>query len=560
MFTITMPQAGNTMTDGTVVRWHKDEGQTVEPGEILLEVETDKATVEVESAHAGTLLKVLVDAGTTVPVHAPIALIGRPGEDTTAAVAAAQAKLADLRAGAELSAGEPVNDAAPQGQPPQTAPPQAELAGETARVESTASQPAEAASRAQPQPSAARPGGPVIPVLMPQVGNTMEEGTILKWRVQPGETVREGDILFEVETDKANIEVEAVDAGRLARILVGEGETVAIKTPVAFLADNDADVDAYLASQPAEAAAAAAEAPAAGAAAPAEAPAATAVAAPPVSRGGRAKASPAAKKLARERGIDLSLLGAGSGPGGRILSTDVPEAPPAAAPRRPAAAPGKTTRRAMSPMREAIARNLSASKRTIPHFYIKRTIDAGGLQDFYRLQKEKFPCTINDFLVAACAKAVQEFDLFRCRLDGEELVECPTANIGIAVGVPDGLVVPVLVNAAAFSLKNLAAETKRIVAAAREGKLEGVGQGVFTITNLGMFGIEEFSAIINPPEAAILAVGAIREEVVVRDGQMTPGRRMTLVLSCDHRIVDGMLAADFMNRLKELLEWPGQLV
>ena len=210
-------------------------------------------------------------------------------------------------------------------------------------------------------------------------------------------------------------------------------------------------------------------------------------------------------------------------------------------------------------MRKAIARNLQASKQSIPHFYMQMTIDAGALHAFYKRQKALYPCTLNDVIVLAAARTVTEFPAFRSRIDGEEVVELPWANIGIAVGLEDGLVVPVVLAADRFELKQLAAETRRLVEAARKGKVEGVGQGVFTITNLGMFGIERFSAIINPPEAAILAVGAIREDVIVREGSMKPGRVMTLTLSADHRIVDGLLAARFLQRLKELLERPEQL-
>jgi len=210
----------------------------------------------------------------------------------------------------------------------------------------------------------------------------------------------------------------------------------------------------------------------------------------------------------------------------------------------------------MSPMRKAIARNLLASKQTIPHFYMTFTIDADPLMAFYRARKAQHACTVNDVVVMACARALPDFPPVRSRLDGEEIVEFPTANIGIAVGMEDGLVVPVLVAAERLTFRQLAGETSRIVEAARGGKIESMGQGVLTITNLGMFGVQQFSAIINPPEAAILAVGAVREDVVVRDGAMRPGRVMTVTLSGDHRIVDGLVAAKFCARLREILEAP----
>jgi pyruvate dehydrogenase E2 component (dihydrolipoamide acetyltransferase) len=280
------------------------------------------------------------------------------------------------------------------------------------------------------------------------------------------------------------------------------------------------------------------------------------------------KASPAARRIAAEKNIDLSTVGMGSGPGGRIVSTDVQ----AASPRRPAppvaAAPSPAIavsaegvkRNKMSKMRKAIAANLLLSKQTIPHFYLRGTINAETLIAFYQGEKAKYPCSINDVVVMACAKAIGEFAPFRSRIEGDEIIEFPSANIGIAVGMDEGLVVPVLLQAEQMDLKKIGQESKRIANAAKAGKIEGLGQGVFTITNMGMLGVEEFAAIINPPEAAILAVGAAREAVIVSGGTLKPGKVMTMTLSVDHRVIDGMLAAKFMARLKELLEWPGQLM
>ena len=373
----------------------------------------------------------------------------------------------------------------------------------------------------------------------------MEEGTILKWHVQPGATIAKGQVIFEVETDKANIDVEATDAGRLARIVVPEGGTLPVLLPVAYLAENDTDVDAFLAGQPS------------GAAVPVQAtgPAVATpvrenvVLAPAVSVGGRVKASPAARKLAQERGIDLHALAGGAGPGGRILSSDVPLS----------AAPAGSQRRRMSKMRSAIARNLLLSKQTIPHFYVRLTIDAEPLLEFHQKCKAQFPCSITDVLLLACARLIREFPAFRSLLEGEEISETPSVNIGMAVGLDEGLVVPVLVGAERLRLQQIGTESRRLAAGARSGKLEGIGLGTFTITNLGMFGTEEFAAIINPPETAILAVGTIREGVVVKDGALRPGKLMTLTLSADHRIIDGMLAAKFLAQLKEMLEAPEKL-
>jgi len=389
----------------------------------------------------------------------------------------------------------------------------------------------------------------------------MEEGTIVKWRVALGDTIAVGDVIFDVETDKATIEVEADKAGRLAKIVAGEDQTVPIKEPVAYLGEDEAAVDAYIAAQ---AKADVAQSP----------PAVSGVVAdvaqsPPAgvgSSGGRVKASPAARKLAAELGADLAGL-AGTGPGGRIVTADVSSAPrsvgaglPAAsdvAPARAVSGPvGEPTRTKLAGMRKAIAANLTKSKQNIPHFYLRISIDAEAMMTFYRSQKARFKCSVNDVVLMACGRAMHEFPAFRSRLEGDEVVELPSANVGLAVGLDNGLVVPVMQDVDRLSFQQVAGESKRLAEAARGGKVENMGKGSFTITNLGMFGVEEFSAIINPPESALLAVGAAREAVIVRDGAMKPGRVMTATLSCDHRVVDGMLAAKFAARLKELLENP----
>jgi len=503
--TVIMPKAGNTMEEGTIITWHVKEGDTIAVGDVLFEVETDKAAVEVEATDAGRLARIVANEGDIVPIFDPVAYLA----DDDAAVDAYLAAQGGATTG---TAPAPAAEAAP----------------------------------------AAVPDG-VVPVIMPKAGNTMEEGTIITWRVKAGDTIAVGDVLFEVETDKAAVEVEATDAGRLARIVADEGDIVAVFDPVAYLADDDATVDAYLAAQPSTTAAPAPAAPAAAATA-ASAPS---VAQAPAARtaGGRVKASPAARKLAAERGIDLAAIGAGSGPGGRILSSDVPATSPAAAPR-PAAVAGQAGRTPMSSMRRAIAGNLQASKQTIPHFYMEITVGADAMMDFYRGEKAKYKCSVNDVVVRAVSTAIAELPALRSQVDGNDVITHPNANIGIAVGIDEGLVVPVLAAAEHLSLQQLAVETRRIVEAARNGKIANMGRGVFTISNMGMFGIHRFSAIINPPESGILAVGAVREDTVVTDGAIKAAKVMTMTLSCDHRIVDGLVAAQFLGRIKELLEEP----
>lgn len=399
-------------------------------------------------------------------------------------------------------------------------------------------------------------------ILMPQAGQSMEEGTIVKWRKAEGDSVKSSEVLLEVETDKAVVEVEAGHDGVLRKILVGEGTTVPVKTRIALIGSAGEALPADLgAAAPAAAKPAAASAPAQPAAVPA--PLAAPAPAPAPTAGGAIKASPAARKQAMERGIDLAGATPGSGPGGRITTRDLPAGTPVSKPVASPLAPpvpGTATRRKLTGMRKAIARNLSVSKQTIPHFYMKMTINAAPLTACQRAEKAKYPCSINDFITKACAIAIREFPAFRSRIENDELVELADSNIGIAVGMTDGLVVPVLLNADALPIHQVASETRRLVENARTGKIENMGKGVFTITNLGMFGIDEFTAIVNPPEAAILAVGAARETVMVHDGAMWPGKAITLTLSADHRVVDGLPAAKFMARLKELLESPAGLI
>ena len=507
MPTLTLPQAGKSALSATVLRWRKRIGDTVRKGDVLLEVETDEGLAAIESALDGTLKEVLTEAGRTIPVGAPLAVI-----------------------------------------------------------EAGATQPTIQATQDKPTPVTQMnvPAGKVVPILMPKAGQSMEEGVIVKWHAQAGAAISKGAILFEIETDKATMEVEAPDSGRLARIVVAEGASSPVLLPVAYLADNDADVDAFIAAtgggQAAATGATTASAPAA------EKPVVETSARATTTETGRVKASPAARKIAGERGVDLTTVARGSGPGGRILSTDIPAAgatKPAVAAAAPVAQgelPAGVVRKRMSGMRKAIARNLTLSKTTIPHWYITSRINAGAMMTLYKSQKAKVGCSVNDVIVMACAKAIMEFPAMHSRVDGETVLEFPGANIGVAVGMDDGLVVPVVMNAEQLTLAQLAVETKRLANQARAGKIENMGQGIFTISNLGMFGVDDFVAIINPPEAAILAVSAVREDVIVKDGAIKAGQTLNLTLSGDHRLIDGTLGAQFMARLKALLENPVQLI
>lgn len=397
--------------------------------------------------------------------------------------------------------------------------------------------------------------GSVTPILMPQAGQSMEEGTIISWLVSQGDTVQIGQVICEIETDKATMEVESTHAGRIGRIVAAEGDIVEVKQPIAFLADSDEDVQEYLA-RATEACGESESAERAPAGAPTiEKPAGQeSTAQAPVSSQGRVKASPAARKLARAKGVELSMIAGGSGPGGRIISRDVEGA------QAGSAGTGQARLTELSKMRRAIAQNLLWSKQNVPHFYTKITVLADELMAVYRRSKESFQCSINDFVTRACALIVAQMPAFRSQYTPEGIIEQPFANIGIAVGTDNGLTVPVVAGADKLSFSELAAKSRDVAAAARAGKLEGVGQGVFTISNLGMFGVEEFSAIINPPESAILSVGTVREDVIVSNGSMRCGLVMTMVLSADHRVIDGMAAGQFASKIKELLENPDQLL
>jgi pyruvate dehydrogenase E2 component (dihydrolipoamide acetyltransferase) len=521
------------MQSGTVRKWLKKPGDAVNKGDLILQIETDAGIVEIESPLAGRLGQILVTDGKTVPIHADLAFVETDGA---------------AKSGSTSS-------------PSSSAQANSPLTGSSMAPTTPTAIPASSKSTGSPS---TKPAGIVTPILMPKAGQSMEEGTINKWHVKPGDVVKQGQVIFEVETDKANMEVEAPAAGRLSRILIGEGKSLAVLLPVAYLAENDADVDLFIASQGgdvsgATGSAASTTAPTSSAAgATAAVPTReSAVSSAAVAEAGRVKASPAARKVANERGVDLHTIATGTGPGGRILSTDVPLTGSPVAKASPAPIPAMPgSRKRMSQMRKAIAKNLLQSKQTIPHFYIRLTVDAGPALAFYQSHKAKYPCSINDVIVLACGRLMKEFPAFRSRLEGDEIVESATANIGIAVGMDDGLVVPVVIGADRMQLQQIGSETRRLAASARAGKIEGMGSGTFTITNLGMFGTEEFAAIINPPEAAILAVGAAREAVVVKDGAMRAGKIMTMTLSADHRIIDGMLAAKFLARLKEILESP----
>ena len=398
----------------------------------------------------------------------------------------------------------------------------------------------------------------VYPVLMPKAGNDMEEGLLVKWYKAEGDSVEKGDILFEIETEKSTIEVEAEHTGVLKRIAVPEGETVAVLVPVAYIVDGDIDLDAWLAAQPAprerqspdwQQNEGVIEAATSSCKRSDERPS------PDWQAGDRVKASPAARRAAQERGVDLRAV-PGSGPEGRVLSSDVATATPAVAPAPALVVPDGATLIKMSPMRKTIARNLTQSVTTAPHFFMKLTVDAVEFEGFCKQQKGACGASVNAVLLAAVAKTMMAFPQFRSQVHGTDILQFDSANIGLAVALEDGLRVPVITGIDKQSLAELAETTRATIQQARDGKAVNAGLGTFTISNLGMTSIEEFTAIINPPEAAILAVGRIKDDVKIVSGKVKATKTMTVWLSSDHRIIDGMVAAQFLTALQGELETP----
>jgi pyruvate dehydrogenase E2 component (dihydrolipoamide acetyltransferase) len=362
-------------------------------------------------------------------------------------------------------------------------------------------------------------------VVMPRLSDSMEEGTIVRWLKQDGDQVAEGEPLAEVETDKATVTFDA-DAGGTLRILVGEGETVPIGRPIAQIGES---------AVPAKPA-------------PAEP-------APRVANG-RPKASPLARRLARESGVELSQL-SGSGPGGRIVKADVTAAVPQA-PRPARGNKGAVTIQQPSRIQTQIAQRMAESKATIPDFTLRAEVDMDRAVEMRsQLDSDPLP-TYNDMVVKACAIALHEHPRANgAYRDGAfELYE--RINVGVAVATEDSLIVPTVFDADAKSLLEISGEVRRLAGRVRSGEVTPaeLSGGTFTVSNLGMYGVSSFHAIINPPQAAILAVGEVRETPVARDGQIVPGRRMTIALTCDHRILYGAPAAEFLARVRQLLEQP----
>jgi pyruvate dehydrogenase E2 component (dihydrolipoamide acetyltransferase) len=425
-----------------------------------------------------------------------------------------------------------------------------------------------------------------INIEMPKLSDTMTEGTVVKWLKKPGDVVEIGDVLAEIETDKATMEMESFDDGTLGEILIQDGEKALVGATLAILNEKGAGNGAAAAPPVAADKAEGADAPqAAKQAATAVKPAAASAPPAPAAAGDRIKASPLARKVAAANGVDLATVH-GSGPGGRIVKADVEAAgkgagkPAAPAAAKPAAAPAPAAKALLptvsgedqviplSSMRRIIAERLLTSKTTIPHFYLHVEVDAAplmALRQQINAQAEQThgnKYSVNDFILKAAIQAATAVPAVNASFNGDSIVQFGNVGMSVAIAVEDGLVTPVIKQAQTKSLLQISREVKDFAVRAKDKKLKPseFDGGTITVSNLGAFGIESFDAIVNPPQAAILSVGAVVEKPVVKGGQIVPGMRMNLGLSCDHRVVDGAVGAKYLAELKKLLESPALML
>jgi pyruvate dehydrogenase E2 component (dihydrolipoamide acetyltransferase) len=536
---INMPRLSDTMEEGTVATWLKKVGDKVEEGDILAEIETDKATMEFESFYEGTLLHIGVQEGETTKVDQLLAIIGEEGED-----------ISGLLNGSDTT-------------PDDTEKPASEDESTTSDNDSGDAETVDI------------PEGVTV-VTMPRLSDTMEEGTVASWLKKVGDEVEEGDILAEIETDKATMEFESFQSGTLLYIGLKEGESAKVDALLAILGPEGTDVSDIAKNFKPEGSPSESndkkeepakeepkqeskkeETPSSLSQGSSESKAAD----------GRIFASPLAKKMAEEKGISLSQV-SGSGENGRIVKRDIENFTPQQAASASSAPVAKFVPSgqedydevANSNMRKAIAKNLAKSKFTAPHYYLNVEFDMENAMAF-RAQYNSLPDTkisFNDMIVKACALALRQHPQVNSQWFDDKMRLNNHVHIGVAVAVPDGLVVPVVRFANEQSLPQIGAAVKDYASRARNKKLslEEMEGSTFTVSNLGMFGIESFTSIINQPNSAILSVGAIVEKPVVKDGKLVVGHTMKLSMACDHRTVDGATGALFLQTLKGYIENP----
>ncbi|HMP99470.1 MAG TPA: pyruvate dehydrogenase complex dihydrolipoamide acetyltransferase, partial [Cyclobacteriaceae bacterium] len=530
------PKMSDTMTEGVIAKWHKKVGDQVKSGELMAEIETDKATMDYESFNEGTVLYLGANEGDAVKVDDVLAIVGKKGEDYKALLQ--DAGNANGKAASKQEEAPKETKAAAA----------IDVSGIKAEI-----------------------------VSMPKMSDTMTEGTIAAWHKKVGEQVKSGELLAEVETDKATMEYESYHDGTLLYIGAKAGESVKVDGVLAIIGDKNADWKTLLEAQQTKSAPAAESKPAepsqptVTAQTSANKPAAVASS----TSDSRIKASPLAKKMAIEMGYDISQI-QGSGDNGRITKRDVENHKPSA---QPATKDGKAAASIVLPsvvgkesfedvtlsqMRKTIARRLSESKFSAPHFYLTMEINMDKAIAARNSINEVSPVKIsfNDMVIKAVAAALRQHPDVNVSWLEDKMRKNHHIHIGVAVAVKDGLVVPVVRFADNKSLSHIAAEVKDLAQKAHDKKLQPADWegSTFTISNLGMFGIEEFTAIINPPDACILAVGGIKETAVVKNGQLVPGNVMKVTMSCDHRAVDGAVGAAFLRTLKGLLEDPVRIL
>jgi len=538
---IRMPLLSDTMTEGKIVKWNKKVGDKVKSDDNLADVETDKATMEVVGYAEGTLLYIGVEEGNAAKVNEIIAIIGREGEDISGLLGTPAAPAAAASA-----------PAAPATEAP-------------------------AAAAAVPSVTPEQLGVTVI--RMPLLSDTMTEGKIVQWNKKVGDKVKSDDNLADVETDKATMEVVGYTEGTLLHIGVREGDAAKVNSVIAIIGKEGTDIRGLLASLDAPAAPASAPvaaAPAATAPSPAVAAAAAPATAASSEENGRLKISPLARKLAAEKGIDIRQV-AGSGDGGRIVRRDVDGFVPAAA-AAPAATPvaaapvAAPVQKAVvtgqegyvdtpnTQMRKVIARRLSESLYSAPHFFLTMEITMDNAMAARAQMNEVSPVKISfqDMLIKASAMALRKHPAVNSSWMGDFIRTYNHVHIGSAIALPDGLIVPVVRFADQKSLSQIAADAKELYDKARQKKIQPneFSGNTFTISNLGMMDIDEFTAIINPPDSAILAVGRISEKVVRKGDGFGVINVMKVTLSCDHRSVDGAVGAAFLQTLKKFMENP----
>lgn len=539
---ITMPRLSDTMTEGTVATWLKKVGDKISEGDILAEIETDKATMEFESFHSGTLLYIGVQEGETAAVDSVLAIIGQEGEDYKALLNGDQTQE------------DPVENK------------------EESKEENQ--QKASDESGEDNETSTEIPEGVEI-ITMPRLSDTMTEGTVASWLKKVGDKVSEGDILAEIETDKATMEFESFYAGTLLHIGIQEGESAPVDSVLAIVGPEGTDVSAVLSGETKPAKKEQKETTEAPKKeeSPASNNSTSDTTQEVTTDGGRIFASPLAKKIAQDKGINLSQV-KGTGENGRIVKSDVENFTPST--KAPSAevkeAVAKSTPVAVtagevkveevknSQMRKTIARRLAESKFTAPHYYLTVELNMDNAIEA-RKTINSLPDTkvsFNDMVVKACAMALKKHPQVNSTWTDAATMINHHVNVGVAVAVEDGLVVPVVNHTDLLTLSQIGAAVKDLAGKARNKKLQPkeMDGSTFTVSNLGMFGIEEFTSIINQPNSAILSVGAIIEKPVVKNGQIVVGNTMKVTLACDHRTVDGATGAEFLQTLKHYIENP----